>query len=277
MALEPEDRPSSAGEFARELTRALEDAPEKTRKTRRFLGGGSKAAAAAAAPAAEQASPPPSTPAPPPTREPAPLPTPRHLPARAARRDHGGSGRPRAGALALAAIFIALALAIIAGAVLSGGEDGNSSPSRADNTPAQPKADANKKKKDPKAKEEPKEEPVATAPAAPAAPAPADEQSDSGSYDEARGAELNDQGFRLMSSGDYGGAVTVLQEAVDSFPPGTGNINYAYALFNLGKSLRLAGRPDEAIPVLEQRLKIPNQTEAVQAELDRAKRDAGKG
>ena len=49
MALEPEDRPKSASEFARELTRALEDAPEETRKTRRLLGRGSKAAAAAPA------------------------------------------------------------------------------------------------------------------------------------------------------------------------------------------------------------------------------------
>ena len=275
MALEPEDRPSSAGEFARELTRALEDAPEKTGKTRRFFGGGAKAAAAAAAPAAEQASPPPSTPTPPPTREPAPLPTPRHLPARPARRDHRGRGRPRTGAVALAAIFIALALAIIAGAVLSGGDDGGSSPSSADSTPAQPKPDANKEKKEPKAKKEPKEEPAA--PRLRRAPAPTEEQSDSGSYDEARGTELNDRGFRLMRSGDYEGAVPVLQEAVDSFPPGTGNITYAYALFNLGKSLRLAGDPDAAIPILEQRLKIPNQTEAVQAELDQAKRDAGKG
>jgi serine/threonine-protein kinase len=67
----------------------------------------------------------------------------------------------------------------------------------------------------------------------------------------------------------------VLQEAVNSFPPGTDDLNYAYALFNLGKSLRLAGRPEEAIPFLEQRLQIPNQTSTVQAELDRAKRDAG--
>ena len=78
-----------------------------------------------------------------------------------------------------------------------------------------------------------------------------------------------------MNAGDYDGAIPVLQEAVDSFPPGTDNINYAYALFNLGKSLRLAGRPEEAIPILEQRLQIPNQTETVQAELDRAKQDAG--
>lgn len=229
MALEPEDRPGSAGEFASELADALEDAPEQTRETVR--------APAAAAPAAAQAP-----------------------------RD-----RPRTGALVLAAILVVLAVATIAGAVLSGGDDGGSSPSSADNTPAQPKQGEKKKKKEPKAEKEPKE-PAAAAPA----PVPAEDQG-SGSYDEARGAELNKQGFDLMSAARYDEAIPVLQEAVDSFPPGTGNVNYAYALFNLGKSLRLAGRPEEAIPVLEQRLKIQNQTETVQAELDRARREVEEG
>ena len=80
-----------------------------------------------------------------------------------------------------------------------------------------------------------------------------------------------------MNQGDYDGAVPILQEAVDSFPPGTDDINYAYALFNLGKSLRLAGRPDEAIPILEQRLEYPNQTETVQRELDLARQQAEQG
>ena len=80
-----------------------------------------------------------------------------------------------------------------------------------------------------------------------------------------------------MRAGNYDDAVPVLQEAVNSFPPDTQDLNYAYALFNLGQSLRLAGRPDEAIPVLEKRLQIPNQTKAVEAELKKAKKEAGKG
>ena len=79
-----------------------------------------------------------------------------------------------------------------------------------------------------------------------------------------------------MSQGKYDEAIPILQQAVDSFPPGTSDLNYAYALFNLGKSLRLAGRPDEAIPILEKRLKISNQTDVVQHELDLAKQEAGK-
>jgi hypothetical protein len=41
--------------------------------------------------------------------------------------------------------------------------------------------------------------------------------------------------------------------------------------------LRLAGRPDEAIPILEQRLEIPNQTGIVRRELRLAQREAEAG
>jgi eukaryotic-like serine/threonine-protein kinase len=305
MAFEPDDRPASAGEFARELSRALEEKPEETRRTRRLFGRGSKAAAvapaaaagaAAAAPAAAQAA----APAPAkPAAAPTPTPTPKHAPAAAAspanatsppsrkpppraRRDgagRAGRGRPRAGALALAAIFIALAVATIAGAVLSGDDDGGSSPSSADNTPAKPKADANenKKKKEPAAKEEPKEEPAAAAPAPAEEPAPAQEEQPTASYDPARGAALNDDAFVRMRQGDYAGAVPILQEAVKLFPPDSTDIRYAYTLYNLGKSLRQVGRPSEAIPYLEKRLQWSDQADTVQRELDLAKQQAGQG
>jgi hypothetical protein len=64
---------------------------------------------------------------------------------------------------------------------------------------------------------------------------------------------------------------------VDGFPPGTTDLNYAYALYNLGRSLRLSGHPGEAIPFLERRLRFPNQTAAVRRELDAARREAGQG
>jgi tetratricopeptide (TPR) repeat protein len=171
--------------------------------------------------------------------------------------------------LLLAIALIALAAAAIAGAVLSGGDDGSSQ--SGNNSPAAPakKKPAEPKKK-PKAKKEKPEKSEE-----PAAPAPSGEEGTS--YDTARGAQLNSQGFDLMNQGDYDGAIPVLQQAVKSFPPGTSDVNYAYALFNLGKSLRLARRYDEAIQVLEQRLKIPNQSDTVQRELDLAKQQAGEG
>jgi serine/threonine-protein kinase len=88
-------------------------------------------------------------------------------------------------------------------------------------------------------------------------------------------AELNRQGYELMRAGRYDAAIPVLQRAVGSFDQNSSDLTYAYALYNLGRSLRLAGRPREAIPVLERRLEIPNQREVVARELAAARADAG--
>lgn len=82
---------------------------------------------------------------------------------------------------------------------------------------------------------------------------------------------LNDRGYRLMQAGDYEQAIPLLEQAVAAYPKDSRDLTYAYALFNLGRSLRLAGRPSEAVPILERRLAIPNQTETVQRELDAAR------
>jgi tetratricopeptide (TPR) repeat protein len=282
MAFDPEDRPASAGEFARELADALQETPaHQAAPSGRFRRRRTAAAAPLAAAPAAAASAAPDTPA-----EGNGTPTPTSAPRAAAvtppRRGRSGDRRrPPATVVALLAIaLVALAAAAIAGAVFSGGD--NSSSQSANDTPAAPakkkaKAKAKKEKKKPAQQEEQQQaqqpaEPQASAPVAPA-PSSGDEST---SYDPARGAELNNQGYSLMNQGRYDEAVPVLQQAVNSFEPGTTDVNYAYALFNLGKSLRLAGRPDEAIPVLEKRLKIPNQTETVQRELDLAKQQAGR-
>jgi serine/threonine protein kinase len=93
--------------------------------------------------------------------------------------------------------------------------------------------------------------------------------------DIAQAAALNDKGFALTEAGRPSEAVPVLRQSVAMFGDATGDINYAYALFNLGHALREAGRPAEAVPVLERRLEIPNQTEAVRAELEAARAEAG--
>ena len=69
----------------------------------------------------------------------------------------------------------------------------------------------------------------------------------------------------------------ILRQAVDSYPEGSTDLNYAYALYNLGNALRLSGHPEEAIPVLERRLLIPNQRSTVATELARARAEAGTG
>jgi serine/threonine protein kinase len=291
MALDPDDRPASAGELARELAAALEERPqEKTARTR-LLGGrrskraagaaaagaaGAAGAGVAAAPAAAAAAgdpEPPPEPSPPPPTPPAHSASPPTGPPHGRRSHRAGRGRSRMGAIALAAVFVALAIATIAGAVFSGGDDEGSKQSAADRQPAEPAKPDTKKDQPEKKKDEPKAD-AAPKEQAPAAPAPQEEQTSSGSYDPGRGAALNDEGFILMNQGRYDEAIPKLQEAVNSFPPGTDDLNYAYALFNLGKSLRLAGRADEAVPILERRLQIPNQTETVRAELERAKQEA---
>jgi len=282
MALDPEDRPASGGAFARELTVALSGAPETTvalseapetqPPTRRFRrrgpavgAGGAAAAGVAAGMAAARTTGPAAV-----RRDEQPT-----MPPRAPRRSRasGGRRRPNFAAVALALVFVALAIAAVVGAVTSGGDDKSAS-SGAESPQREPTKKKQQKAKDePMAKEKPNaEEPAAEEPAAPAAPAPAEEQQPPA--DSATGAELNDQGFDLMNQGRYAEAIPILQRAVDSLSADTSDLTYAYALFNLGKSLRLAGRPDEAVPILEQRLKIPNQTETVRQELELAKQQA---
>jgi serine/threonine-protein kinase len=79
---------------------------------------------------------------------------------------------------------------------------------------------------------------------------------------------LEAQGHALMEAGKYTSAITVLRKAVTSASPAS--LTYAYALFDLGRSLRLSGDPRAAVPVLYKRLQIHNQTEVVRQELQLA-------
>jgi hypothetical protein len=65
----------------------------------------------------------------------------------------------------------------------------------------------------------------------------------------------------------------VLREAVRR--ANRSSLTYAYALFDLGRTLRLDGDPAAAIPILERRLQIPNQPQLVAYELELARRQAG--
>jgi eukaryotic-like serine/threonine-protein kinase len=270
MARDPEARPESAGQLGAELARALEEEP-RTAVTRRLT-----------------------------RRVPAPVAAPGPQPAEAARAD-GAGGAPPAGArgvrverdrrrylpLLLAGLLIALAIATLAIVLGAGdGDGGGESGGRAgQQQPAESRAESRDRAAQQRdqgaeapAEPAPEEQQQAPAPepepsAPPAEPAPEAEQPSGGG--DPSGAQLNAQGFELMNAGRYEEAIPVLQRAVDSFPAGTSDLNYAYALFNLGRSLRLAGRPDEAIPILEQRLQIPNQRGAVKKELELARQEAG--
>ena len=64
-----------------------------------------------------------------------------------------------------------------------------------------------------------------------------------------------------MQAGRFEEAVPVLRRAVASWPEDSRDIEYAYALFNLGRALRLSGDPAAAIPYLEKRLTFEDQRE----------------
>lgn len=88
-------------------------------------------------------------------------------------------------------------------------------------------------------------------------------------------ADLNARGYALMQEGRYDEAIPLLRRAVAQYQAGSKERTYAYALYNLGRSLRLAGRPERAVPVLERRLTIPNQIPTVRRELRAARSQSG--
>jgi serine/threonine protein kinase len=182
------------------------------------------------------------------------------------------SQRGRWGAVAALTAFV-VALGVIALVALGGDEPSSNRAPRA--------AQAKKANRD----GAPAASAVTTAPAdepAESSESKADEASEDSEAppglegaDPTQGAALNEEGFALIQASDYEAAVPVLEEAVAAFPEGTEDLDYAYALFNLGNALRLSGRPEEAIPVLERRLEIPNQEGAVREELEAAEAEAG--
>lgn len=84
-------------------------------------------------------------------------------------------------------------------------------------------------------------------PAAPPPPPPPPPAAGSGN-----GHTLNDQGYTRMQSGDYAGALPLLQQAVQQLQ-GTGPADpyEGYANYNLGYTLYRLGRCSEAVPYLK--------------------------
>jgi hypothetical protein len=87
-------------------------------------------------------------------------------------------------------------------------------------------------------------------------------------------------GHQLLSEGSYGTAIGNLLAAIrDSGqslvgciePASESCLTFAYALYDLGRALRLQGRDSEAISVLSERLRIDNQRPTVQHELELAR------
>jgi eukaryotic-like serine/threonine-protein kinase len=92
--------------------------------------------------------------------------------------------------------------------------------------------------------------------------------------------DLNNRGFALLQQGNATAAVPLLQQSVHGFRSQgrTAEIDYAFALFNLGAALRAVGDPGDAIPLLEERLRVSDYKRGVvQQELAAARAQAGQG
>lgn len=85
------------------------------------------------------------------------------------------------------------------------------------------------------------------------------------------GARLNLEAYELIQQKNYQQAEPILRRALQSFRPGTTAVERKYALYNLGHVLRRTGRAKEAIPYLEQCVKIDPAWSKAQTELAIAK------
>ena len=87
------------------------------------------------------------------------------------------------------------------------------------------------------------------------------------------GVRLNLKGHSLIQQGRYHEAVTLLSQAIRSFPEGSNMIEYFFAQYNLGHSLRKIGKSEEAIPYLERCVAYDRRNQMFQRELAAARRD----
>jgi len=97
-------------------------------------------------------------------------------------------------------------------------------------------------------------------------------------------AQLEAQGHELVQTGQYDAAIAVLKKALAATgeslagcvqPSSETCLTYAYALYDLGRALRLNGSAAQAVGVLEHRLQIENQRPVVAEELASARRQLG--
>ena len=96
----------------------------------------------------------------------------------------------------------------------------------------------------------------------------------SGEVDLDRAADLQLQGFNARQAGDYEQALALSQQALDACGDTQQLDPCGYALYEVGAALNALGRPDEAIPFLEQRLETYGNNGTVRSELRRAERAA---
>jgi serine/threonine-protein kinase len=269
LAKDPAERPASAAELVDRLEDAVgpdaEAVEEPTAATRPFTPVDAPVRREPREPREARFQ----RPAPPPPSRPRTTTSSAPVPAR----------RPWGWLAALAALLLA-AGAVAAIAMTSGGSGGTGGDRAAERTTGRAGTATSERRRT----QSTSSTPTASTPAAPtptqstrstpstgstpAAPASADPKA------------LNDQGFALLQQGNAAGAVAPLQQSVAAFreQDRTGEIDYAFALFNLGSALRQSGHPGDAIPFLEERLNVSDYKRGVvQRELALARQQAGQG
>jgi tetratricopeptide (TPR) repeat protein len=91
--------------------------------------------------------------------------------------------------------------------------------------------------------------------------------------------QLDAHGHEMLEQGRYGEAIALLERTLTASgenlqdcrqPASETCLTYAYALYDLGRALRLDGDASAAVPVLRRRLQIENQRPTVQAKLELA-------
>jgi hypothetical protein len=182
---------------------------------------------------------------------------------------------PHRKAFMLAALFVGC-LVVGAGAALIGDNGNNGG-----RAPTAPRATASKSQGAPTG-DAVQRAAAATATATPSASAPASTTAPAATTtasasDSRSPSALNNAGYAMLP-GNATGAVPLIQKAVDTFRSEgqTTSIDYVYALYNLGWALRLAGRPADAIPYLQERLSLSDYKRGiVEQELRTAQAAAG--
>jgi tetratricopeptide (TPR) repeat protein len=91
--------------------------------------------------------------------------------------------------------------------------------------------------------------------------------------DPAAGVLLNLKGHSLIQQGRYHEAVSMLYQSIKSFPEGSNMMEYFFAQYNLGHSLRKIGKSEEAIPYLERCVAYDRHNQKFVRELEAARRD----
>jgi eukaryotic-like serine/threonine-protein kinase len=246
LAKDPEDRWPSASAFVDALERTLDEAAEPTKPTRRLRGG--------------------SAPPPPPKerpRRPEPAPTPSR----------------RRGAPLLAGLAALILLAVVGAIALANRGDGGEEP-RSQATPEATSEPTQEPTAEATATEEPTEEPTQEPTEEPTEePTQEPTQEASGEPDLQAAQQLQIEGFNARRAGDFETALAKAEEALQACGGAQELSPCGYALFEKGAALNGLGRPEEAIPILEQRLNQygDNERGEVERELRDARKKARKG